>query len=169
MQLLLSQLGKREGERKDCCGLTNFICQLNINHLYYTQYFLQSGEVKKKKGPPASSMKAATDDENINVHLVFFFSPVCEGRSERASRRRSADNVCRPYRWRSLWMQNKWASEKQQAYYYGASVHAGRVRTTVGSYFCGDVNSVHWKLITAAKTCLMADGEDDKHNPQDMM
>lgn len=73
----------------------------------------------KKNGMRSTcSVKVGTDDENTNVHLVFFFSPVCEGGSERASRRRSADNVCRWYRWRSPWMQaDKWAGGKQQGYY----------------------------------------------------
>lgn len=49
--------------------MTNFICLLNINTRY-----LQSEEVKKKNGMRSTcSVKVGTDDENTNVHLVFFF------------------------------------------------------------------------------------------------
>lgn len=114
-------------------------------------------------------MKADTDDENINVHLVFFFFFLCVKEGAREPAGGGVQTMC-------AGPPDEGQCESRQI---NEPVESNKLITAEPACTRG-VHTPRWgvitvatgipsteKLISAAKTCVIADGGDDKHNLQD--
>lgn len=117
-------------------------------------------------------MKADTDDENINVHLVFFFLRLCVKEGAREPAGGGVQTMC-------AGPTDEGHCESRQI---NEPVESNKLIIAETSMRARGVHAPRWgvitvatgipsteKLISAAKTCVAADGGDDKHNLQDTM